>query len=76
MDGLRESLIRLSFRVKREIFCGQELEKSRFLPAVEMTKRVLRLFTVKIPTPLTLALSPLRVERGCFSFVGVIEMRS
>ena len=27
----------MSFRAKREILCGQELEKIRFLPAVEMT---------------------------------------
>jgi len=35
----------------------------------------LGLFAVKIH-PLTLALSPLRVERGLFSWVGVAKNRS
>jgi len=37
IDGVVKSPIGLSFRVKREIFILQPIEKIRFLPAVEMT---------------------------------------
>ena len=36
-DGLVKSPSGLSFRVKREIFILQPIEKIRFLPAIEMT---------------------------------------
>ncbi len=37
IDGFVKSPSGLSFRVKREIFILQPIEKIRFLPAVEMT---------------------------------------